>query len=719
MVVQIQRKIIISLIIFLLSCFTVHAKDGDIESGSSFEDELLYLQEESVVSIAARKLQIVGKAPAIITVITEREIRDMGFQNLMEVLRTVPGVDVLKEAQTGIETLSFRGGAGASQAKVLLDGHSLNYFMTGSATDFFYDLPLRFVKRIEIIRGPGSALYGENAFTGVIDIITKEADEIDGIELYSGYGKYDTKKAGFVMGKSFKKLGITAFLNWYESNGLEETIDEDKMSGIDALQQAGASLFGFPYTPSSNAPGKTKDGRRAFDSMVKISYDKLRLMTYYRSTNREPFVGIDYSLVEDELVKQDQFMADLSYSLSIGDKITIKPRIFYDYTFSSGELKALPVGTTLLQTLSGLPLQFYPDGMKGIAKARTQNLGSDVQLDYQLLDNYNITLGVFYQWQNLDNPTLTANFIPTTQESLNGHMERLSTTRGINFIEEYKRNVWSVYMQHIWGIRDDMNLTAGIRHDQYNDFAGTTNPRFAFVWEIFEDLTLKALYGSAFRAPNPQELVNLDNPVLIGDKGLDPETVRTYELGLSYKFAEKYTIGTNYFYSVIRNQIVTKPVSAASEQFTNSGGLSIHGLEFEFKAKLDHILKRSYLFTNYTFTSSRLKSTDIKAKKADVPSHKGNIGINIGAWKYMNANLHTFISSNRRRDEGDTREDMPSYYFTNLHLTSKNVFKTLQASVKINNIFNKHYEDPSPFNTMPSDIPRPDRNIFFELSFKY
>lgn len=697
----------------------VHAEEAaDSPSSSSLEQELTFLHEEAMVSIAARKLQYIGKAPSIVTVITDKEIRDMGFQTLIEVLQTVPGIDFELSENFGTGYISMRGSNGFSQTKLLLDGHSLNEFRRGGPYTIFFDLPLKMVKRIEIIRGPGSALYGENAFAGIIDIITREADDINGVELFSGYGDYDTKRSGIIAGKTFGELELTTSFNWHESRGYRGTIEKDKMSEIDALQSNFAQILGFPYFPSSNAPGKMNKGDvENYDSMVKISYNGLKLNTYYRDSNRTPFVGGDYSLVDgNEYYNNDQFIMDLSYDFDYGEKVKVRPRIFYDHVNMDVRLQALPDGTTLLSTPAGP--QYYPDGMIGIASVRTRNLGSDIQVDYQMLDNYGITLGAFYQWQDLDNPKYWANVVPNTLESLGG-IEEISSTLGLNLMEEYKRNTWSVYMQHIWDIREDMVLTAGIRHDQYNDFAGTTNPRFAFVWEFLDDFTLKALYGQAFRAPSPLELVTINNPVVLGNKGLDPETIKTYELGLTYKPNAFYTIGANYFYSLIRDRIVGVPFDEATMKYENSGGLNIHGVEFEFKGDLDWFLKGSYLFANYSFVSPRIKHPDIKGKEPDIPSHKGNVGVNIGAWKYLNANIHTFVSSNRRRGPEDTRDSMPSYSVTNIHFLSKDIFKHFNASLKFNNILDKDYEYPSPMGTMPSDVPRPGRNVFFELSCKF
>ena len=109
----------------------------------------------------------------------------MGARTLTEILVIVPGMDVIKEAGFGTVEFGSRGiRRTVEKIKILVDGHSLNTPFDGGAASFFDDLPLNNVKRIEIIRGPGSALYGDNAFHGVINILTKSASDIDGIETF-------------------------------------------------------------------------------------------------------------------------------------------------------------------------------------------------------------------------------------------------------------------------------------------------------------------------------------------------------------------------------------------------------------------------------------------------------------------------------------------------------------------------------------------------------
>ncbi|MGR3218361.1 MAG: TonB-dependent receptor plug domain-containing protein [Candidatus Anammoxibacter sp.] len=325
-----------------------------------------------------------------------------------------------------------------------------------------------------------------------------------------------------------------------------------------------------------------------------------------------------------------------------------------------------------------------------------------------------LTLGFDYKWERQDNVSSHANFDPITNASL-GSIQNVSDT---HWIRRVYRQVWAIYMQDKWDITNDLGITIGIRHDHYSDFEGTTNPRIALVWDFMENATLKLLYGQAFRAPAFKELYVINNPVQLGNPDLKPETIRTYEVGLGYKFRDWFSTNVNYFFNVIRDEIKVGPATTANgpQPWENQGGSNIQGVEFEARADLSDFWKwGGYAFANYTYLDAESKGDPLP----DVPKHKGNIGVNLGITKYLNANLHTFISGSRIRAEADTRDDSSGYALMNLSLTAKDFFKGLKVKASLFNLLDKDYTDPAPMNTLPHDLPRPGRTFFIELGFEY
>ncbi len=705
---NIKLTYIVTLILVFMFCsvelFTVFAHD-EIENrfGNSssltmdFEDELAWLREENYVNIATKNPIEMSKAPSIVTVITAEEIENIGAKTLPDIIRTVPGFDIIKDGDFGEIKIQARGVASiGSKIKLLIDGHSLNMPYDGAFEFFFDDLPLKNVKKIEIIRGPGSALYGANAFLAIINVVTKDASDIDGVKVATGFGTYDTQEYSVSFGKTFRDIDITGFADFYNTNGLSETIKEDQMA----------------RQPFSITPGDTDDSRNKLDFYLKSTYKNINFIGKYMNKDTEPFVGSSFILTEDGENKFNFVMGEVNYKFDVGERLSVKPRVYYDQYDMDFLVEQFPDGFVMSSDLDGDgDIEEFPNGKIAQGLATNRRLGAEIQMDYDISENNTFTLGFDYKWERQDNVTHHANFNPINNASL-GSIQDV-----VDWIGEAYRQIWAIYIQDMWNISDNIDLTIGIRHDHYSDFEGTTNPRIGLVWDFMDDFTLKLLYGQAFRAPSLKELYLISNPTLLGNPDLQPETIRTYEVGLGHKFNKRIVANVNYFFNVIRDEIVMVFSNAPTVAgvFENMGGSNIQGIEFETKADLSDYWSDAYIFVNYTYQDAESKGDPLP----DVPKHKGNIGINAGITKYLNANLHTFISDDRVRAEKDTRSDSPGYAITNLTLIAKDFFKDMKVKASLFNLFDKKYDDPAPANTISTDLPRQGRTFFIEVEYKF
>ncbi|MBW2635035.1 MAG: TonB-dependent receptor plug domain-containing protein [Deltaproteobacteria bacterium] len=184
-----------------------------LESDEELEEELKYLKAETYVITASKIMEEIKKAPASISVITAKQIREMGARDLTDVLYTVTGYDYVystfgtRYAEARRNTW-FLG----SMYLFMINSHPMNENYLGGAD--FDTMALDNIKRIEFIRGPGSALYGANAFSGVINIITKETEDIDGLELTARGGSYNTQQYNVLFGKDFNGLETVFNFNY-------------------------------------------------------------------------------------------------------------------------------------------------------------------------------------------------------------------------------------------------------------------------------------------------------------------------------------------------------------------------------------------------------------------------------------------------------------------------------------------------------------------------
>lgn len=266
-----QYRLLFTLSLALLNPPSVLAQSGEEE------DLALTYGDQATVSIATGSKQTLRRAPAVATVITAEDIKAMGATDLDEALETVPGLHVSHSALSYTPLYVIRGiySPNNPQTLMLQNGIPTTTMLTGSKGNAWGGLPLENVARIEIIRGPGSALYGADAYAGVINIITKTAADTPGTQFGARYGSFNTRDAWIQHGGQWGAVDVAANLRVGKTDGFKQTINADAQTRLD-------KLFG---TRASLAPGSVNIGHDAIDGSLDLAYDKWRLRTGYKLRN--------------------------------------------------------------------------------------------------------------------------------------------------------------------------------------------------------------------------------------------------------------------------------------------------------------------------------------------------------------------------------------------------------------------------------------------------
>ena len=480
-------------------------------------EEIRWLQAEAIVSIATKHGIPISKAPSMVTVITAEQIKQMGFRTLMDVLKIVPGFDISLEAN-GVKEIAARGILDdiSYKVKLLIDGHSVNTPWNGGAMWSFYDLVVGNAKKIEIIRGPGSALYGQNAFLAVINVVTKDSEDIDGVQLTAAGGSFDTQNYNILLGKELGDLKISGFLDYLKTEGHSETVEQDIL---------------FP-APFSKSPGRTQNEREKTDLNLKLSYKDLEFMSKYMKKRREGYIGVDFALNDETDIRDTYIFSELTYQLALSDKIKMIPKVYYDQYNSDSIFESRPDGfaVTVNHPVFGPVPIVYPDGIQGKFRFKQRTICFENQMNYDVFEGNRLTLGLQYEWIHQGDIKLQGSSInPRTLAPLPSRQDFTGT-----FLPARRatRHIYAFYLQDEWSITDHIDLTVGVRHDRFTRFEGTTNPRLGLVWRFKENAHLKLLFATAFRAPSFQEMF-INTPVRKGNSGLDPEKINTFEAGLA------------------------------------------------------------------------------------------------------------------------------------------------------------------------------------------
>lgn len=661
--------------------------DVNAEVTAATADDLLMFYEENELVTATKRSTSLRMAPAIASIISAAEIKNMGARNLMDILKTIPSIGISID-EFGRSLVEVRGVRTQASEKILfmLDGHKLNDAWTGSAVANVYnDLPVDNIRQVEIIKGPGSALYGSNAFVAVVNIVTKDADDTDGIEVTGSGGSYGTGKVNITGGKVFGKLSIAASGDYISSDGAHLTVPRDSLSSSPVIKSA--------------APGKTSQKLERGDFFLKTSYGDWSLMGQYVNKSRGANIGINYALTGLDNLKYENYWSELVYKHAFSDSFSVKIRGYFDQFVLDSRIGFLPPAATAS----------YPGGMYATTQLTDRNIGTELQVDYDVFKGNHAILGFQYEDISQFDVKLLANFNPLTNAPL-GQYQDISSS--LNFNKNAGRDVYALYLQDEWALLPSLQLTTGVRYDHYSDFGGTVNPRVGVVWEINEQAELKFLYGQAFRAPNFKELYDQNNNVSIGNPVLKPEEIDTYEAGFGYAFS-KVKLNMSYFFSQIDNMIDLD----TSKKYINKGTAEIHGLEAAATAAISSqtLLRVAYLHQN-------ARDTVNDVALAWVPNDRVTTSLDQELGRYFHARADVLWTGIRPRPVGDPRTESSPYTTVNLTIVARNFIDNLELTGTVRNLFDERQSDPDTsgaLNKIPGDLPREGISGFISATYKF
>ncbi|HHM06320.1 MAG TPA: TonB-dependent receptor, partial [Gammaproteobacteria bacterium] len=668
--------------------------------------------DEDFISIATGARQPIARAPAVASVVTAEDIKRMGATTLDEVLETVAGLHVSLSSLRFSPIYSIRGIYTDTNPHVLVlvNGSPMTQLFAGDR-GIRSTLPVNNISRIEIIRGPGSAVYGADAFAGVINVITKTAQDINGLDLGLRAGSFDTREAWLQLGDSWKKVDVAFSLQWSDTDGDDSRIiEQDAQTGFDQALGTRASL----------APGPAATQQERLDLNLDLGYDNWRLQLWkWRQYKVGTGPGVALALDSGGKANADNFKGDLRYRQTLRDSNwDVDARLGYMDIDSRSEQTLFPKNSKLpigndgnINPLSSNTVTFT-DGVIGNPGVFETHYRADVGAFYTGIDAHRIRLGSGYAYAKLRG-TETKNFGPGvidgTEGTVNGSLTDVTGTDSV-FIAPHSRRLRYVFLQDEWSFTTDWDLVWGVRYDHYSDFGETVNPRAALIWQTAFDLTTKLLYGKAFRAPSFAELFSQNNPIREGNKNLLPETVETYELAFDYQPIFDLATRVNLYYYVI-SDLISPELSGQSFVFQNVGRQSGRGIEWELDWKVTPTLRLS---ANYAFVDATNERTGSNAGNS--PQHQlyGRLNWTFAAGWQLTPELNWV--GKRKRVAGDPRPPLDSYLIANAMLRYDSFDQTWQTALGLRNLFDQDAREPSPAQ-VPGDFPLPERSVYLEFRY--
>jgi iron complex outermembrane receptor protein len=645
---------------------------------------------ETTVTISTNTKQKLSKAPSVVSVITAEDIKATGATNLVEILQSVPGLHIRANLFGFRPQISLRGGAG-TQSLLMVNGVPMRDLVWNTGI-FWRGLPTSMIERVEIIRGPGSALFGSDASSGVINIITKTAGKIEQSEAGIRVGSFDTQAGWVQHGGNWNgfDVGMTAEVS--HTNGHKPFIASDGQTANDA--NTGTSV--------SYAPGDAHYGYDNEEFRFSMSQGDWRLLADYMHKHNVE-IGLTGGGVLDpaSIGGDSRFNIQLQYDNAAFSKdwgLNAELRVSHlDYTSGNGFLenppgyKATPTGAV------------YTDGVINQMRASERGMNIEFSGLYSGLKNHAIRLGGGFNWADLysveqfinkqidpDGPIIPGPILVNVSDTLYA------------FAPEKARRIHYVYLQDVWKLADNWELTAGARYDHFSDFGATLNPRLALVWQGTDRLTTKLLYGQAFRAPSYLELY-ADTAATRSNSNLIPEETETWDLSFSYLASRDLKLGLS-LYRFAQNN----PILADSGKFQNAPSKTVHGVELEAQWQAARTLRIS---GNLSLREEPAPAIVVNP----LPKHLAYLRTDWAFSPHWNWDVQANWVGKQETYGARTRIDAYTLVDTTLRYAHR---RDWEFAASIRNLFDVDAREYSS-SKISDNLPLPGRNFYAEVRYKF
>ena len=619
------------------------------------------------VSTVSRQKEDLFDAPGVISVLKHDEIQQIGAITLKELLLRLPGVSQATCPLTNRTIINIRGNQiknNSSHILFLINGRPVREVQEGGVnSDLIESFPVDAIKRLEIIRGPGSVLYGSDAFSGVINIITKTPDNFDS----NIRGFYGLNVAGGISGNLLFNLGdieITLAGRIYNKGNWDVSYERSYIlyDSITHISEIHDSLV--RDTIEDKGPG----------IFVNMNYKNLSLSgSVLKWSTRGTQLPVT--------IENIKYFGDIGYSLDISESWNSEV------------------------SLTGTRTEINTSRNEFIKRNSNNILFENVHF-FNFFSNLNIiTGGTFNYIEGLEKEILYEFSESSYWYDTNSNFDNY--VNDPDFLESYfdyekieslisigtKTSV-SAFFQADFTLWDKLKFIGGIQLNKPKEIKKHISPRAGLIWRPLQSLSFKTLYSEAFRTPSINELFMNYPGGLHGNENLQPEIIKTFDFGFNYQNA-KFMIGTNLFYSLLKDIIY--PVlqnDGYTRIYENMNNFSFIGGEIECKYNINR---------NFYFNTSLLyqKNKNNEGDKDVVPvsninlkggiSYSNDRGITINLFNNYNGKIaDKWIGEHQNKDVQGEYNIFDIHSNVNIgKLFNKTVDLDPSIILKINNLFDK------------------------------
>lgn len=665
---------------------------------------------KGITVTANRQAERLQDVPANVQVVTEKDIQKRNVQNTAQAVAMVTGVSVSQSVEG---TVNLRG-YDSQNILVLVDGQPMNTAWNGDVD--WNMIPVENIRKIEVVSGGQSALYGGRAVGGVINIMTKtqKQDGLHGSATVS-YGSNATVNQGYALNGKKDKVSFGAFYNSHITNGWKD------------YYASGSHKSGYTYTTNE------KDARGTSSNYLIGN----RGRKYVMSENYGFNIGYDFNEDQRLTYKFTRANYDWEYKdpesyIRKGDTVIWPGKDIDDSKYASFygtrgwrayNMHSLTYNDQKNKIHAHIGMtDYFKDGYtqpgytKGTLDGNLNGSGDKYSypsksIDFDLnkrwaLGNHNLLAGTSYGRDKFDETIYSIKDWKSWSNSG-------SVTQKAGGKDKY----WSLYAQDKWNFAPKWTAYIGGRYDHYEDYDGYDtllsgdndkgshsyhkfSPKLSLDYAVNPDTNVYLSYGKSFNTPILYQLFRYSTRMglIYPNSGLTPETTDTWELGLKKKIANKTDIHADVFYAKTEDYIRLMSYEGGQgkgKRYENNGDEKTHGFEVSLTQRHSDIWT-SYI--NYTWQTAKNNGY----KDYDVPRHLLHLGTtyNKAPWTI---NLDGMFISNRYLDitPGDTKKydyhsghfrSRDAYFLMNLS-TNYQFNKNFGLQLGVNNLFDRKYYD--------------------------
>ena len=615
------------------------------------------------ISAAGKYQQTAREAASSVTILTHDLIEQFGYRTVEEVLAGVSGFYLSND-----RNYSYLGARGFSRPSdynnrilLLVDGHVLNEGIWGGAP---LELPvdLQSLERVEIVRGPGSALFGTGAVLGVINLVTRSGRALGTTHLALTGGSFGRRGASTVIERRLPSgVGLALSGTWDGSDGQDFFYPE-----YDAPATHNGVAHNLDWERRWSVRGKAERGDFTFSSWLS------------RRTKAIPTGAFSMVFGSAPARTADMYgFAELKYQHILDASKQVRVRGFFDSYGYEGA--------------------YAYEGNAFFDQANDESVGGEASFRWDIGSSQHLTTGAEYRWH------YRAGYTAVEESGLTG-----------GFAAPYA--VASAYVEHEFQPIARVSVLGAIRVDNYTTTGGSMTPRAAVLYDPVRGTTLKLLYGRAFRAPSLYEAGHASfgykrNPSLREEKGHTLELVVQQRLGAAL-------LGTASVFRYRMNGLIDLVEDSTDGAFLyrNVGGASATGAELGLEARFGGGLLG---YANYTYQHASDEATgDVLTNS---PAHLLKAGLAAPFASWVGGALEGRGESGRTTVYGTRTRPyvLGGLYLWFSPLGGPAADGRLQASLKVNNLFDATYATPGGVEHVQPAIEQDRRNVSAELRYRF